>query len=183
MLTEAAESFVPSIGLKEAWGAGFGGHLDGRLSGARRQPGPLKQRWTISDFVEAYTKGLTTPAEVAERIIALIWEQDSCAPPMRMMLAHLPHHLRQHAAASTERCVSSGLAQLLVQHTGYFTSLSSKQRVSSCPARQPLSLQRRGHSTSLNRKQRNYAAAAMILMDMIYHLSNEQLHSIVWRCT
>ena len=110
-LTEVAKSAVPFIGLIEVWGAGFGGHLDGRLSGTRRQPGPLQQRWTISDFVEAYTKGLTTPAEVAERIISLIWEQDSCTPPMRMMLAHLPHHLRQHAAASTERCVSSCLAQ------------------------------------------------------------------------
>ena len=111
MLTEVAVSFVPAIGLRGVWGAGFGSHLDGRLSGPSRQPGPLEQRWTISDFVEAYTKGLTTPAEVAERIIALIWEQDSCAPPMRMMLAHLPHHLRQHAAASTERCASSSLAQ------------------------------------------------------------------------
>ena len=102
---------MPSVGLEEVLGAGFGGHLEGRLSGTSRPQGPLQQRWTISDFVEAYSKGLTTPTEVAERIISLIWEQDSCAPPMRMMLAHLPHHLRQHAAASTERCVSSCLAQ------------------------------------------------------------------------
>ena len=115
---------MSNIGLKEVWGAGFGGHLEGRLSGPSRQPGPLQQRWTISNFVEAYTSGLTTPAEVAERIISLIWEQDSCAPPMRMMLAHLPHHLRQHAAASTERCVSCYLAQesLSFQHTLDITS-------------------------------------------------------------
>lgn len=56
--------------------------------------------------MEAYTKGLTTPSEVAERIIHLIWEQDSAQPPMRMILAHIPDDLRKQAAASTARCVA-----------------------------------------------------------------------------
>lgn len=83
--------------------AGFAAQLSGWLSDEHKHSSALEQRWTISDFAEAYTRGLTTPSKVAQRIINLIWEQDSCDPPMRMILAHIPDDLRKQAAASTAR--------------------------------------------------------------------------------
>jgi hypothetical protein len=84
--------------------AGFGAQLSGRLSDQQKHSSSsLERRWSISDFAEAYTRGLTTPSEVAERIINLIWEQDSLQPPMRMILSHIPDDLRKQAWSSTAR--------------------------------------------------------------------------------
>ena len=100
----AHENCINSLRLREFASAGFGAQLNGRLSDQHKhRSSALERRWLISDFVEAYTRGLTTPSEVAERIINLIWEQDSLQPPMRMILSHIPDDLRKHARASTTR--------------------------------------------------------------------------------
>ena len=95
---------ITSLRLRNFASAGFGAQLNGRLSDQHRHSSSaLKRRWSISDFAEAYTRGLTTPSEVAERIINLIWEQDGLQPPMRMILSHIPDDLRKQARASTVR--------------------------------------------------------------------------------
>eukprot|EP00887_Chlorella_sp_A99_P006764 scaffold3.g6764.t1 len=57
----------------------------------------------IAELHAAYRSGRTTPRQVAERVIAAVAASEAQDPPMRFLVAHDPAHLRQQAAASSER--------------------------------------------------------------------------------
>ncbi|KAJ7535012.1 hypothetical protein O6H91_12G014600 [Diphasiastrum complanatum] len=59
--------------------------------------------WTMRDFAEAYRSGKTTPSEVAERFIEAVEDSEHRSPPMRYFVWFDAKHVKDQAAASTER--------------------------------------------------------------------------------
>ncbi len=62
-----------------------------------------EKRWTISDFAHAYAAGITTPSEVAERILRFVDESEKADPPMRFLISCDAADLHKNAAESTKR--------------------------------------------------------------------------------
>jgi hypothetical protein len=79
--------------------SGFKARLNGRLGS-----GPLQQRWSISDYVEAYTAGTLTPSQVAENVLKFEKQSEQQEPPMRFFISVNAADIRRQAAESTERC-------------------------------------------------------------------------------
>jgi hypothetical protein len=80
---------------------GFKARLNGRLGQ------PLQQRWSISDYAQAYASGAATPADVAENILRFTRESEQQDPPMRYFIFVDEADVRMQAAKSTERCVNA----------------------------------------------------------------------------
>ncbi|PSC68462.1 fatty acid amide hydrolase-like [Micractinium conductrix] len=92
-LAAAATALSPSFAAASSSGAGQ----------APASTDATPRRHTAADFYRAYASGATTPAEVAERIIAAVAASETQNPPMRFFIAFDPERIRQLAAASTAR--------------------------------------------------------------------------------
>lgn len=58
---------------------------------------------TAGDFVDAYSRGATTPSEVAERLLRVVAELDEGKTPLRALINRDPDDLRTQARAATAR--------------------------------------------------------------------------------
>ena len=74
----------------------------GQASSATAFPEGWRPR-TAHDYISAYRAGTTTPAEVAERVIAAQAELDAHPTPMAMFISTSAEDLRAQAADSTKR--------------------------------------------------------------------------------
>jgi hypothetical protein len=83
--------------------AGFSGPEERSLGG----------RWSIADYVHAYTTGAVTPSQVAENIIKLLADSERADPPMRFLISFNAADLRANALASTQRYVACCLGALI----------------------------------------------------------------------
>jgi Asp-tRNA(Asn)/Glu-tRNA(Gln) amidotransferase A subunit family amidase len=63
----------------------------------------IGKRWSISDYVRAYTSGKITPSQVAEYVIEAIKLSDKESPPLRAIIQLHEDDIRAQAKASTLR--------------------------------------------------------------------------------
>eukprot|EP00898_Chlorokybus_atmophyticus_P005129 jgi/Chlat1/5617/Chrsp369S05408 len=57
----------------------------------------------VREFAHAFSNRITTPSEVADRILAFISDTERCHPPMHFFISVNEEDVRKQAAASTER--------------------------------------------------------------------------------
>ncbi len=78
-------------------------HSRASLDDALGVSAPEEPFETAAAFQRAYREGLTTPAEVAERVLAAVGEGEARRPPMRTFIAQRAEDVRAQAEASAER--------------------------------------------------------------------------------